>query len=100
MGTFAEWLRDNHRRNAALEYETKHQVAQQEIREMHMANRPVAAHPENRPPLAAAATGHYDPSIDIPDPEPGWATRHPDRALAFLYVSPRPCSAIDELMRL
>jgi hypothetical protein len=35
-----------------------------------------------------------------PDPEPGWATRNPDRALAFLFVSPRPCAALDELMAL
>ncbi len=34
------------------------------------------------------------------DPEPGWATMHPDRALAFLYVFPHPCDALDELMNL
>jgi hypothetical protein len=32
------------------------------------------------------------------DPEAGWAARHPDRALLFLFVSPRPCGALEELM--
>jgi hypothetical protein len=36
----------------------------------------------------------------VADPAPGWATRHPDRALAFLFVSPRDCAAVDELMAL
>ena len=34
------------------------------------------------------------------DPEAGWAARNPDRALVFLYVSPRACGALDELMAL
>jgi hypothetical protein len=37
---------------------------------------------------------------DVADPAPGWATRHPDRALAFLFVCPRDCAALDELMAL
>lgn len=37
---------------------------------------------------------------DVANPEAGWATRHPDRALAFLFVSPRDCAALDELMAL
>ena len=32
------------------------------------------------------------------DPEAGWASRNPDRALLFLFVSPRDCGALDELM--
>jgi len=32
------------------------------------------------------------------DPDPMWAERHPDRLLAFLYVSPRPCAALDALI--
>ena len=43
------------------------------------------------PPLAA-----NDPA----DPETGWATRNPDRAMLFLFVSPRDCAAADELMAL
>jgi hypothetical protein len=35
---------------------------------------------------------------EVADPEAGWATRHPNRALAFLFVSPRDCAALDELM--
>jgi hypothetical protein len=34
------------------------------------------------------------------DPEAGWASRNPDRALLFLYVSPRDCGALEELMAL
>ena len=37
---------------------------------------------------------------DVADPQAGWATRNPARALAFLYVSPRDCAALDELMAL
>jgi hypothetical protein len=32
------------------------------------------------------------------DPDPMWAERHPERLLAFLYVSPRPCAALDALL--
>ena len=34
------------------------------------------------------------------DPEAGWASRNPDRALLFLFVSPRECGALEELMAL
>jgi hypothetical protein len=34
------------------------------------------------------------------DPEAGWATRNPDQALLFLFVSPRACGAAEELMAL
>jgi hypothetical protein len=34
------------------------------------------------------------------DPEAGWASRNPDRAMLFLYVSPRQCGALEELMAL
>lgn len=34
------------------------------------------------------------------DPEAGWAARNPDQALLFLFVSPRDCGALDELMAL
>ena len=32
------------------------------------------------------------------DPEAGWATRNPDRAMLFLFVTPRDCGAFEELM--
>ncbi len=32
------------------------------------------------------------------DPEAGWASRNPDRAMLFLFVSPRECGALEELM--
>ncbi len=32
------------------------------------------------------------------DPEAGWASRNLDRAMLFLFVSPRDCGALDEVM--
>ncbi len=51
-------------------------------------------------PVRAAAKprGLFPAHSEVADPEVGWATRHPDRALAFLFVSPRDCAALDELM--
>ncbi len=40
------------------------------------------------------------PANDPADPESGWASRNPDRAMLFLFVSPRDCAAVDELMAL
>ena len=34
------------------------------------------------------------------DPEAGWASRNPDRALLLLFVTPRECGALEELMAL
>jgi hypothetical protein len=34
------------------------------------------------------------------DPEAGWAGRNPDRAILFLFVTPRDCGAVEELMAL
>ncbi len=34
------------------------------------------------------------------DPEAGWASRNPERAMLFLFVSPRDCGAVEELMAL
>ena len=38
------------------------------------------------------------PANDPADPEAGWAARNPERAMLFLFVSPRDCAAVDELM--
>jgi len=40
------------------------------------------------------------PANDVADPQAGWASRNPDRALLFLFVTPRDCAALDELMAL
>lgn len=32
------------------------------------------------------------------DPEPHWAQGNPDRMLAFLFVAPRDCAAVDQLL--
>jgi len=34
------------------------------------------------------------------DPHAGWASRNPARAALFLFVSPRDCGALEELMAL
>ena len=34
------------------------------------------------------------------DPEAGWAGRNPERAMLFLFVTPRECGAVEELMAL
>lgn len=34
------------------------------------------------------------------DPQAGWAARNPDRAMLFLFVSPRDCGSLEELMAL
>jgi hypothetical protein len=47
---------------------------------------------------APAAVRPALPANDPADPEPGWATRNPNRAMLFLFVSPRDCSAVSELL--
>jgi hypothetical protein len=37
---------------------------------------------------------------DRPDPEAGWATRNPDKAMLFLFLTPRDGIVADELMAL
>lgn len=34
------------------------------------------------------------------DPCPMWAAENPDRALALLFVAPRPCAAVDVIVAL
>jgi len=34
------------------------------------------------------------------DPQASWARRNPDRAMLFLFVTPRDCGAVEELMAL
>ena len=34
------------------------------------------------------------------DPEAGWAARNPERAMLFLFVTPRDGGAVEELMAL
>ena len=46
---------------------------------------------------ATAALPHADFRTPA-DPEAGWAARNPERAMVFLFVSPRDCGALDELM--
>ena len=48
----------------------------------------------------AALRPAFPAHAEVADPEAGWAARNPARALAFLYVSPRDCAAVDELLAL
>ena len=32
------------------------------------------------------------------EPEAGWATLHPERAMLNLFINPRDCAMLDELM--
>lgn len=47
-------------------------------------------------PAEASAADFRTPA----DPEAGWAARNPDRAMLFLFVTPRDCGALEELMAL
>ena len=47
--------------------------------------------------VSAPLAGHADFRTPA-DPEAGWASRNPDRAMLFLFVSPRECGAFEELM--
>ena len=35
---------------------------------------------------------------NVPDLDPDWAERNPERAMAWLFVTPRPCDALDRLL--
>ena len=37
-------------------------------------------------------------AADRPDPEAGWATRNPEAAMLFLFVTPRDGLVADELL--
>jgi len=50
-------------------------------------------------PAAAPVVAPF-PANDVADPEAGWATRNPERAMLFLFVTPRDCEAVDEVMAL
>ncbi len=58
--------------------------------------RTTAAHADFDTLTAPVSADFRTPS----DPEAGWASRNPDRAMLFLFVSPRDCGALDELMAL
>ena len=58
--------------------------------------RTATAHADFDTISTAAAADFCTPA----DPQAGWATRNADRALLFLFVSPRDCGALEELMAL
>ena len=60
----------------------------------------VTADDHNFSAFAPAAIPPAFPANDPADPETGWATRNPERAMLFLFVSPRDCGAVDELIAL
>jgi len=60
------------------------------------ATRTAAVLANHQPPAEAEIADFRTPA----DPEAGWAARNPDRAMLFLFVSPRDCGALEELMAL
>ncbi len=40
-----------------------------------------------------------DMTESAPDPDPQWADSDPARLVAYLFVSPRPCAALDALLQ-
>jgi hypothetical protein len=59
-------------------------------------NRTAAAHADFDTTTASKAADFRTPA----DPQAGWASRNPDQALLFLFVTPRDCGALEELMAL
>lgn len=50
-------------------------------------------------PSDVAVLADFRTQLSAPsEPEAGWATRNPERAMALLFVSPRDCAMVDELM--
>ncbi len=56
--------------------------------------RTAAAHADFDTGISAAAADFRTPA----DPDAGWASRNPDRAMLFLFVTPRDCGTLEELM--
>jgi hypothetical protein len=44
------------------------------------------------------STSAFAPRFASSEPEAGWATRNPARAMALLFVNPRDCAMVDELL--
>ena len=51
----------------------------------------------SRPPAAANDAAPFGRPAD---PEPGWATQNPERAMLFLFVTPRDGAMVEELLAL
>ena len=51
-------------------------------------------------PVRSSGVFRFEPRITASEPEAGWATRNPNRAMALLFVNPRDCAMVDELMAL
>ena len=49
-------------------------------------------------PIRAGHSLRHSPVAEAADPAPELAEADPGRLLAFLYVSPRPCAALDALL--
>ena len=58
----------------------------------------IAAHPAAPAAFAAQPDDLAAAYAGARAPEAGWAMENPDRALAFLMVSPQPCAALDALL--
>jgi hypothetical protein len=54
----------------------------------------------SRPAAPVPANQDSPLGADRADPEPGWATRNPDQAMLFLFLTPRDGQLVDELFAL
>jgi hypothetical protein len=54
----------------------------------------------SRPAAPVPANLDSPLGADRADPEPGWATRNPDKAMLFLFLTPRDGQLVDELLAL
>ena len=49
--------------------------------------------------LSLSRAGELDAAFVVARaPDASWAQANPDRALAFLFVAPQPCEALDALL--
>jgi hypothetical protein len=51
-------------------------------------------------PFRAASAFRSAPRSMPSEPEAGWASRNPARAMALLFINPRDCAMVDELLAL
>jgi hypothetical protein len=73
------------------------EITLQQEEETMMFEAPLAPFSDELDSDGSSRTANFRTPVD---PEAGWAVRNPDRAMLFLFVSPRPCGALEELMAL
>lgn len=49
------------------------------------------------PAKAARRSATFPAHSEVADPDKDWAAARPDQLMMFLYVSPRPCDALETI---